>query len=285
MPRPRHIVTPRRLLGAVVVLLLAASLSPARLITPIANVPRWVVQVPVGPPSALLRSLGAYLRPADYDPATPQSSPEQLGRQLALARQEIRNLEKRVADLQRENARLARAREQGGDELAGIRMVDARVSGVSGSELKPVLTIARGQQHGIREGQAVVFWDSLVGEVEMVGPLSAEVRLITAAETGLAVELVPPVVDAARKIQAWAELSENRTAFIAETARQRTVKVGDLAHLRDDGWPAVAQGFVVGKVTDVRPKKERPLELQRVTIKPQAPLRQLDRVTILVPRE
>jgi cell shape-determining protein MreC len=164
-------------------------------------------------------------------------------------------------------------------------MVAARVVGVSASEVKPALTIDRGKQAGIQEGQAVVFSGNLVGTVELVGPVTATVRLITAAETSLEVTLQSPTAGQdGQRVTTTARLTEPRDAFVAEPARDKPVSVGDLAHLGDPAWPPEAQGTIVGKVKEVGGHPQKPLLISRVRIEPLIPLKRLDRVTVLVPR-
>ena len=62
-----------------------------------------------------------------------------------------------------------------------------------------------------------------------------------------------------------------------------SIKPGDLAHLSDERWPAVAQGFVVGQVVNIKPDPDNPMLYQRVTIKPRFDLASLSEVTVLAP--
>jgi hypothetical protein len=279
-----HWLTQKRLAIGIALLLVILSFLPAGVVTALARPPHWLLSTAVGAPIGFAgwsgEKIGLEWSDVGLDPVT-DASGSQLRTRLLEALQYSRDLEEKLRRLQERYQRLTRTKARLGAE---VRLVEARVVGLSDSSVKPVLSIDRGRRAGLRQGQAVVYAGNLVGQVEMAGPVTADVRLITAAETGLSVRIVPPSSQApSRELVIWAELNDNRDAFIAEPSQGRTVTPRDLAHLDDDRWPAAAQGYIVGRVTDVGPKESRPLELQQVRIEPLVPLKQLGRVTVLVP--
>jgi hypothetical protein len=73
------------------------------------------------------------------------------------------------------------------------------------------------------------------------------------------------------------------TKIGAEAGGEPNVRVGDLAHLADEGWPDQAEGFVVGRVAKVEPWPSDPLLFRRVLVKPITPPRGLSEIVLLMP--
>jgi len=285
-------LTQKRLLIAAGLVLAVCSLLPAKTITALTRGPQQWLAAAVSPPIWLADRLTPDLRSAQPSPILGDASKQRLNDQLSEAKAYIGNLERKLARARREIQQLQETEARLG---APVNLVRARVVGVSDSSIKPALTIDCGRRSGIDANQAVVFAGNLVGVVEMAGPVTATVRLITAAGTSLNLRLKPAAVNQSEadgskpgkgqgRLEVFAELTEGGEAFIAEPARAKPVEQGYLAHLSDASWPIAAQGAIVGKVASVAGLPEQPLLVNRVRIEPLAPLKQLDRVTVLVPQ-
>ncbi|MEX2671185.1 MAG: rod shape-determining protein MreC [Phycisphaeraceae bacterium] len=276
----RSLLTPRRALVLVTAVLLVTSLLPLRVISWVGNPGRDVVAAVQMPVTVPLKSLGDAVRrptPVQLDIADEHHPGH--------ARLYIEQLEQEVQQLRRENEALQQVRGVL-DEDRPMRALLARVGSVSGDRLNPTLRINRGSRDGVARGQAVVTQFILAGEIERAGPVSADVRLFTAAESRLQVRIIPPNPTATdRRYSAWMEIQDDGQTFLIEAERDDPVEEGDWAHLADDRWPREARGFVVAQVTDVRPDPSDPHRLKRVTLSPAVDLTALRQVTVLVPEE
>jgi len=278
-------LTQKRLMIAIVLGLFATSLLPSRTVTVFTSTPNQILTAAVEPPIWLADRLSPDLREAQTQPLVNNASKQRLQRELGNALSQIRNLENQLRQQRRQIHQLQQTQVR---TDRTVTMVGARVISVSASSKKPALTIDRGRQSGVAQGQAVMYAGNLVGQVELVGPVTATVRLLTAAGTALQLNIQPPAPPRAsesqKRIHVRAELNAAQDAFIAEPAKDKPVQVGDLAHLDDDRWPPEAQGAIVGKVVEVSGHPQRPLLISQVRIEPLPPLKQLDRVSVLVPR-
>lgn len=277
-------LTQRRLLSAVAFVLFAASFLPTDWGQSLAAVPHWLVSAALAPPGAVITSVSHRLRPGPSHQIAEQLTNEQLHLQFGQAMQYVHQLEVKVQQLEAENARLKQSRQR--INLEHVQLLDVRVTEFSGSRSNPVITIDHGKRAGIGKRMAVVNGFSLVGTVIAVGALTAEVRLITTPNTGLSVRIVPPTTQTPpRELDTWVQYKTADHAFRFDPAIDKPVKVGDVAYLDDDRWPADAQGFLVGKVTRIMRHPTNPLNLKRVIIQPVVTLRDLSQVTVLVPKD
>jgi len=289
----RSLLTPKRLLAIIAALLVVSSLLSARAATAVASVPRTIVSTAIAPANLLLYNLSRTLRGPGSDTiqwggGDDQPTPDQvrnlhqeLGRALRL-NEKLRQQNNR---LKQQITQLSQIREQFG--LSGMRLVSARVTAYAGDANAPVITIDRGGNVGITKGTVIASGFNLVGEVVHAGPLTADVKLITAKGTKLQVRFVPPRADAKPRLQNARQLSlrEDGRTFGVRLSTGVTVETGDLAHLADPRWPREARGFVVGQVSAVGPYEDDPLSFQSVVVDPIPPLTALNEVTALVPME
>jgi cell shape-determining protein MreC len=279
---PRHWLTQKRLMIVLVLGLVVASLLPARTITPLARVPQQILHAAIRPPIRMLDAITPDLRSTDPRPIVDGASKPQLQQRLKDAHSYIASLESEVQRLKQAKRQLEQTQART-DRPVGL--VAARVLSLSGSEVKPSLVIDRGRRAGLRSDLAVVYAGNLVGTVENVGPATATVRLILAARTGLQVRLRPNSPEpSGRQVIVRANVNEAQNAFFAEPGSRKPVEVGDLAHLQDSSWPPEAHGAIVGKVSSITGHPDEPLLINRVRIEPLVSLKQLDRVTVLVPK-
>lgn len=276
----RSLLTRRRALVLIAALLVAVSLLPARVVDTVAGPPGKLVAAALMPFTVPLKTMADSLR---------RPTAIELGiedeHHPGQTKLYIEQLEIELAELRRENRALRQVEAVLG-EGRGVRQVPARVGRYSGDRVNPTLTINRGTSQGVAVGQVVVTGFSLVGEVEQAGPVTATVRLFTAAESRLQVRLVPPVVgEPPHRVGAWMQVEEDGERFVIEVDRDSPVAVGDLAHLEDSRWPREAQGFVVAQVVTVRPDPRDPHMRRVVLLEPIVPLRSLSQVNVLVPTD
>ena len=245
--------------------------------------PRALVATLVNPATALLHRLSARVRDAEADPVAWDQWQDAHTR-YGLALRQIRQLEQQNLALKQQIAQLTQIRELFG--LSGVKLVNARVTAASTDPLNPTLTINRGESHGVHERLAVTSGFNLVGEVVTTGSLTSDVRLVTAKDTRLRVQIAPPTAEAAaRALEVQIERSPDGPWFEVRLGKQQRVEPGDLAHLTDPIWASQAEGFVVGQVTQVAPDPNDPLNFQRVIIDPIPSLMTLTDVTVLVPTD
>lgn len=279
MKKPR--LTQRWLLTAVALALFVCSLLPGAVGRSVATVPHWLVTAALAPPGAAVTSVSHYLRPGKSRKLM-EDSPARLREKYGEALRYNQKLLQENGRLKRENARLTQSRQR--ISLAHVRLVEARVTAYSGDGGNPTLNIDHGRRSGIAQRMVVVSGFNLVGTIVGAGPLTADVKLLTVPKTGVNVRIAPASPGASpRAMTAWITYDAKVGAFTFSPAIDKPVKVGDVAFLDDDSWPADAQGFVVGKVVGIEKNLKDPLNLKRVIIKPLRSLRRLARVTVLVP--
>jgi len=285
---PSHWLTQKRVLAVIIAGLLVCSLLPSRVVDVVARGPRVLVQTITTPPIALVSMVTPDIREAKQRELIEGASREQLRKRYAEAWSHNQNLRRRLERLKASKQQLeaALARLPAGQSVAPV---EAPVAGLTGSSSNPQLSIAKGTRTGLEPGQAVVIGGSLVGEIVSAGPVTATVRLITAKQTSLWVTIQPPQTtgpDQAPPRQAGLRVTWDPAvgAFTAEPSKREPIEVGDMAQLDDDAWPIAAQGYIVGKVTKVEADAKQ-MSLQRVRVKPLVPLKQLDRVAVLVPQQ
>ena len=287
----RSFLTPQRLLALVAALLLIASFVGGRTSTALAHIPRTVVSTALAPAHLLLYNVGATVRGTGEDAVQWSSGDNQrpdttqLRQELGRALRLNEKLRQQNSRLKQQITQLSQIREQFG--LSGMRLVGARVTAYTGDPGAPVITIDRGTNVGISRGTVIASGFHLVGEVVHAGPLTADVKLITAKGTKLQVRFVPPRADAQPRIESTRQvtLREDGRTFGVQLDIDINVQAGDLAHLADPRWPRESRGFVVGQVRAVEPADENPYLFQNVVIDPIPPLTSLNEVTALVPTE
>jgi hypothetical protein len=261
-------INAKRVMIAATVLLLLASQLPAWLAVKLSYLPRSFVAF-ITQPATLLQSLSTTARPGGEH--TPDfSTGGDLAKQLIEARVYIDNLEQDALV-----------------DTEDISFVGAKVVGFNGDRKNPILTINIGSDHGVRDGLTVVWGADLLGKVVSTSVSTADVQLITAADTRMQVRITRPVLDpTVVPVPAYIQLSDDgRTFYTDEFALDSPVQVGDLALLADESWQFRARGFIVGTVTQVGPHPDKPLLNQRVVIRPNRPLASVYGVIVLVPVE
>ena len=285
----RSIVTPRRALVSITILLVVTSFLPARVAGAISSYPHHLLVGILSPISTVFLYITTTFRPAL--PHTDIIAPDKDLNRRYLVDQTL------IAQLEQENAQLKGILQRFNRmpvDPASVHLLDATVIAVSNDPINPVLTIDRGTSSGVHVGFAAVWWEGLVGRVVSAGPRTADVRLITAEEAGIEVRIVPlmqqrppgPITDLAGLNERAMPIDEG-SMFFVDIDKNEQVNIDDVAHLHDRLWPDVAQGFIVGQVVDIIDTEDDPLLpllLKRVLIEPTwRPLGSLNKVTILVP--
>jgi len=274
-------ITPKRVLIAIAVLLLLSSQLPTGAATAIGSIPRSFVGF-ISKPASILHRMSATLRPGRTN--APDFTPGgELADQLAQANVYIDTLEQEILELRDVSQSLAQI--DALLDLGGIRLIGANVLGFNGDLENPIITIGVGESSGLREGLAVVWGAGLVGRVISTSAQTADVQLVTAADTKLQVRIAQPVRDGVTEpLPAFIQVADDGRSFITEDfAVDAPVEVGDLVHLADDSWQFRARGFIVGVVTEAIDHPDRPYLNKYVVIRPTLPLPSLTRVAVLVP--
>lgn len=179
----------------------------------------------------------------------------------------------RLSAVETENERLrsmlgARPRVGENARVAEILQVDS-------DPYRHIVTVDKGAGDGAFQGQTVVDTDGVVGQIVGVGPVSAEVMLISDPGHAVAVEVNRNGLRAV--VFGSGEYDRLDLPYIANNA---DLKVGDLlvtSSLGND-FPA---GYPVAEITEfeVRPRQS----FARVSAKPAAALNQIREVLLLAP--
>lgn len=283
----RSLLTPRRILvGLAVLLLINSMLGPgyAQAVgRPLSN----VVKTVLAPVTASLGAVSRTVRPA---PGPRRYANDQdLDRIIAdrdQALKDARNLQARVRELEAENARLRNLGER--ESRKGISLIRAGVIGFNGNQRNPVLTIDRGAKAGIDRHQAVELDGNLVGFVSNAGARTADVAVITryGAQYRALIKSADPQ-DRPHELTEIVYLGADGESFYVEVNKSQGGAVGDYAHLNDDTgiYPESARGLIIGRVSRVEDSADKPLLMKRLIIRPTMPLTRLSRVEVLVPVE
>jgi len=275
----------RRALAAIVVLLIISSMLPSGAGAWVAAAPRQWIEALTMPLAHPLHALGVRLR--GQTPANDETlNHEQVLQNLAQAANYARRLEAENRQLREQIAQyemLKRLDDEGRVNLEGVHFLSADVTGWSGRGPGRLLTINRGKNHDVQDGQVVTDGINLVGRVVDVGGMTASVQLITAEDRRIEVRITPPLsAEPTRDVPGHLQPHHKKGIFTMPVEIQSPVQVGDLAHLSGGAWPNEALGFVVGKVTSFAEDPD-PLNFRTVVVEPAIDLMHLQRVVVLVP--
>jgi hypothetical protein len=270
----------RRILGLFVILLVISSWLPSR----------WARRVSKGPRDFLV----AILVPAQWiqGTATPitdrsdlrgdrrgesqlQNDHAEAIRQMVSLRFKLEQANLRIAKLTAIRSRLG---------MQGVALREARIINRSGRPGKEVLTLDVGSRDGVTGGLAVVDGIHLVGRVMSVTSARCTVRPINTVPSHLAARVRAPKAKLDRAAaQILLEAAPDGRRFTERINVGLSIQGGELAHLTDRNWPDLAQGFVIGKVTNVVKDQNDPLQHRLVTVIPIRSVDLLHDVTVLVP--
>lgn len=280
---PTGLLTPRRSLLIIALLLFVNCMLPARYAIKLGYVPRSIVAAATTPLTLPLKSLSDTIRGEEAEHPD-FGSEEDVLVELERRMQQVVALEEALREAQEMIVMLSQSREL--LSLEGYQLLPARVTGYSGDSTNPTITIDKGTTKGVYEGAPVLHGISLVGRVSAAYPLTADVQLITAKGTQLQVRILPPTTgQAPRELVEMIELEEGGRWFEVLVEKDEPVEVGDLASLVDERWPPEARGYFVGAVKRILEDPADPLRFKRLIIEPLPPLQSLSRVTVLAPVE
>lgn len=287
----RHsLITPGRLLFALVAFLFYASFAKLDVAISIAAPPRDAVRFVINPVTQPLHALAAMAR-GDGETETAAVDQNKLIDDNHKLLQQVRQLEDQLRVSRDRIAELSEMRSNTTLNLKSIRLVDAGVTSWQGGAT-PILTINRGSGDGLGEGMVVGTGANLVGRVASVSASSATVSLISTPGTLLDVRIMPPTsAPSPREVVVQCQPTKGTETFWAEGAQSDPIQAGDFAHLRlpdnvlatQARWRNESAGMIVGHVVRVEDHPEDPKLRTRILIEPRRKLQSLTRVVVLVP--
>jgi hypothetical protein len=216
-------------------------------------------------------------------PATPRS-PDDVYRENTDLRMLVVSLEGQLQALRELNAERER--------VGPVRRlcIPVRVAGGDGG-LRPLLNLTSGTLSGVAVGQAVLYAGGLVGVISRAGESGSTVRLVTDPEMRIAGSFGRFTGDPQTPFQRLAiepavAAGTGRGEMIISTLKLEDVRRAGLRPetdwfiLDDRGWPLPLQGFRIGVIKSVTPKRDAPL-FAEVRIAPTSDLMLLNEVQVL----
>lgn len=271
-------ITSRRALGTLLLLLTLCALLPARL-TAWAGWVRDPVMAALAPASQPLRWVSGWIRPAERgapEPEAVRSLEEDRDRFRLLWRrseQRVGELERLVEDLQRGRAL-----------YADLRVADvlAPVVGMSSDASAGTLTVRAGRDRGVTVNTvAAARGVHLVGLVVDVGARTSDVLPVTHRRTGWIRCVVDTGGEAASLPGCQLEPTGSGLLRGELDSGVEGVEVGMEVRLLDEGWPAAAQMLVVGRVRSMERKENQPLR-SVVVVEPALDVRRVGEVALRI---
>ena len=249
----KALLSQKRVIAALAVILVVTSLLPAQFVQPATSTPHDVVIAILTPLCAPLNALAGALRsPADL--TVRQGSDEQLQRELLAMHALLKQTQNKLAETRKQLHKLTLLRRD--HPLSGVPLIAARV--IESAPDNQRLSIDQGKRDGVVVGMAVTDGGNLVGKISRAGTAIADVQPIVAVGTLLAVSIRPMSGSDVRPTVASIRAQGDGRTFAGQVAARAPVKAGDLVYLDDAGWPAMVQDFVVGMVVAVEKDKDDP---------------------------
>ena len=265
-----------RIVAVLAAVVFVTGLLPTRWARHVAATPHEVVMAVLTPLSSPLNALSGAVRSGrDREVKLDTGSDLETLVMLRQARAELveaRELLRELTEMRRERP------------LRGVGLKPAKVTDSAPANQR--MTINVGRRDGVDVDMAVTDGGNLVGRISRVGAAAADVDPITAAGTRLAVRICPPGAgDGAPLVVAPVYADDDGRTFFGQVDGGGPVRVGDLAHLDDNGWPTEVQQFVVGVVRDVGKDPSDPALSSRVRIETIRPFERVRRVVVVVPTD
>lgn len=280
-PSPR----PKQALIALTSVLFVLSMLPATAL-PFAGWVGDLIETAVAPVSQPIRWFGTWIAPArvEPDPAEIQIL-EQENESLRVTRD---RLSRRIESLERTINTL-----QGGiDALppGSVRLLEAPVTGRSSDLTSGLLTVRAGRSQGVTlDTIAAVAGDDyqIVGRVIDIGPMIARVRPVNASEAEtIRGRIVLREEDGWGPYASLAPIGDRRLRGPVEVPEDQPsglpVEVGMRVRMDDPAWPSVAQGLLIGRVTEVADDEDDPQRMV-VTVEPDLRLERVGAMVLLIP--
>lgn len=268
-----------QIIAAIALLLFIASQSTTscaqRFVSPAHDLVRSFTAPVAGP----LESLGSSLR-SNSDNNIDLGSHAQLERNLLEQQVYNEQLRQHLESLTTKMNQLAAVRKYRG--LRDVTLLDADVTWAEGADGR-ALRISVGTRDGVADGQVVTDGINLVGRITGVESGYAVVRPITRRPSHLAARLrTPTAAPDVRGAIVQVTLDDQGRRFLGRADAADQVQVGDVAHLDDHKWPAIAQGFLIGKVVAVEKDENDPLLRRIVVVEPIRHIANLRSVVVLL---
>ena len=197
-------------------------------------------------------------------------------------RQENRDLQQKIQQLQLEQVRLKQDAEQARrlQALLGFKeqfidqTVAAQVIGSSGSEQSRTVYLDKGANDGIKTGMPVISASGIVGKVIQVLPRTSQVLLINDQTSGVGTILEQSRLQGVLKGKASGELA------LDKVMAEEDVKAGERV-LTSGGDQIFPKGLLVGTIGNVTRGKE----FLDVTVKPATALTHLEEVLVITKKQ
>ena len=275
-------LTPKRVLTLVVCLSAVTSLLPSRYCgyaRYFAMTQAWLV-APLSHPLSMLTgsTRGGDFRPPSFQPDM------DLVETLLMKDNEITRLRKELDGLRLKNQQLEGIIQELGPTYQ-FRLADVVAREVD--DARPWLTLNRGNYHSVREGLAVIHRESLIGEVVQVGELTSQVRPITATGVHITAVITAAVLADGQippeRLRLCQFVAKGKAQLVAEVEKSMAVDVGEVARLYDRVWPRGVQGWILGKVTEVRPNEDDLLR-KFIVVQPIRSVEYCENVTVVIPQ-
>ncbi|MBV9182832.1 MAG: rod shape-determining protein MreC [Acidobacteria bacterium] len=197
-------------------------------------------------------------------------------------RQQNRELEQQIQQLQLEQVRLRQDAEQarrlqallGFKEQFIDRTLAAQVIGASGSEQSRIIYLDKGAADGVAPEMAVISGEGIVGKVIQVFRHTAQVLLINDQSSG-----VGTILEDSR-LQGVLKGKPSGEVVLDKVMAEEEVKVGERV-LTSGGDQIFPKGLPVGRIQKVT----RGAEFLQVTVKPAAALNHLEEVLVITRKQ
>ncbi len=193
-------------------------------------------------------------------------------RQLEKENKQFKSKVTLLEEVQAENIRLKKLLQF--SQVISWRFLFAQVSGRDPLSQYQLITVNRGEKHGVQKGMPVIIEKGVVGTVFRTSRVFAHILLLTDSHSA-----IPVVVQRSRVHGVLEGAGGGKyNAYIKYLRRKDDVRVGDhIVTARSN--PNGVSGFPIGKVTQV--VKETYDLTQKITVTPFTNLRQLEEVLII----
>jgi len=279
----KPLLTSRKALVAVVLLLLLSSLLPSRIAKWIGSLPTTVAETVSVPVSHPVSWASHKLRPDDRGPVEQMTEAE-----WVIEKEKYERLNKELWAINRDLRESLAAFEAIAliRPMADIRPVEAAVINFNNDRNNPVMLISQGTRAGVRGGDPVVYRTNLLGFVEKEpGLLNCKVELMNRPGNRIRVAMQPTgAVEYPWPVIEYAVAADNGQTFYCDRPDGHPLEVGQIAWVYDD-LHEQAYGFLLGRIVAVEDHPDDPHKLDRIIIRPDVPIGPQGRVMVITERE
>ena len=279
----KPLLTSRKALVAVVLLLLLSSLLPSRFAKWIGSLPTTIAESLSVPVSHPVSWASHKLRAEDRGPvenitqerwAKEKEEYDRLNRELWAINRDLRES---LAAF--EAIALIR-------DPKDIRPIEAAVINFNNDRNNPVMLISQGTRAGVTGGDPVVYRTNLLGFVEKEpGLLNCKVELMNLPGRRIRVAMQPVgAVEYPWPVIEYAIADDNGQTFHCDRPIDHPLEVGHIAWVYDD-LHEQAYGFLLGRIVAIEDHPDKPYELDRIVIRPDVPIGPQGRVMVITERE